>query len=181
MPPRVTKSLWEIINQATVVIPGGNDQILTAPEPGTDYLTQCQATSVAGLGSAILGSSNIASSTYAPALTPVVNITSVVLVAGFQWLRIANVVAVSGMVTVELGAAGIATVFEFAPPVPAVFASAGQVGGTGAIPDAAGNAAAIFGDSITNLLRVEWVASAGISASPATHGMTLHATFVITP
>jgi len=43
------KSPWEIINRATIGTPGNNDKILYAPEPGTPFVTQAKAVTIATL------------------------------------------------------------------------------------------------------------------------------------
>src|SRR5262249_51697495 len=49
------KSPWEIINRATPGVPGANDEILYAPQPGTPFVTEAKSTTLANISTAIGG------------------------------------------------------------------------------------------------------------------------------
>ncbi len=177
--PRPTKSLWEITSQASIVAPDGDDKLLFAPQPGVLYQTECAGMTIAQLATEIQVLLTVANGSYNPVVTPIANLASAIAGAPFQFMRVGNVVTVSGILVVELTAAGAPTALELTCPVVPVFDSAGDAGGAACIQDANGNAAGVSGDIVSNRLRVEWVASAGISISPATHGMPMIATYII--
>ncbi len=97
------------------------------------------------------------SGTYAPVLTLTENADSS-SVSICHWMRIGDVVAVSGALTVNATAAAVMRV-QMTLPLPSVVSAASSVAGTGA--DIESNPPAVIrGDTASNSAEFGWVASA---------------------
>lgn len=88
----------------------------------------------------------LASGTYTPTLTNVANVTaSTAYVA--QYMRVGNVVTVSGRVDVQPTAAATQTDLDLSIPIASAFAATEQVGGTGVTPSIS-LAGALFANTV---------------------------------
>jgi len=98
----------------------------------------------------------IASGTYTPTLT---NTTNVAASTAFQcqWMRVGNVVTVSGRVSVDPTAAG-ATVLGISLPLASNIGAVEDCAGTAFANAVAGQGAAIWGDATNDRASMEWVA-----------------------
>lgn len=95
--------------------------------------------------------------TYTPTATTISNV-SAVTVFDAQWMRVKNVVTVSGLVLADPTAVG-ATVFDLSLPIPSNFGGSGEnCGGTAASNAVAGLSIAIYGAPATDNARFEWIA-----------------------
>lgn len=99
----------------------------------------------------------IDSGAYVPVLIEVVNVDSS-SVSRCNWLRIGDVVAVGGVLTVDATVPVTLTRVQMTLPVPSVLSSAMVVSGTGA--DVEGDTvAAIIGDTASNSAEFNWTAN----------------------
>lgn len=97
----------------------------------------------------------IASGTYTPTLTHVLNITASTSQV-CQWIRVGNVVTVSGMITIDPTAGSTASQIDISLPIASNLSTAGQLGGTGCVAIAAGVAAAISGNLALDRARYDF-------------------------
>jgi hypothetical protein len=111
---------------------------------------------------AVTGTTNqyIASGTYTPTFTNNSNISASSAPAAWQWIRVGNVVTVSGLASVTVSAAaGTATDLAMTLPIASTTPAAGNIVGTMAIngvtSTTATQASAIFADTINNRARIQ--------------------------
>ena len=107
---------------------------------------------------------NVFSGTYTPTLTNTGNIDS--STANIcQYMRVGNVVTVSGAVTVDATTAGNATILKMSLPVASNMTGATNLGGTGASTstNAYGNCMAIMGDATNDVAEFRWNATLSTS------------------
>jgi hypothetical protein len=107
---------------------------------------------VHGTGSVLLGTSG----TYTPTLTGVANVAASTAYA-CQYVRVGNVVTVTGKVDVDPTAA-VATQLGISLPVASNLATAQQCAGVAFSPTIAGQGAAILGDTANDRAQMEWIA-----------------------
>lgn len=124
------KSPWEITTRATPGVIDANDLILFAPQPGIPFVTQCQSTTAAGIVSA--GGPALAFGTYTPTYADFGNIAAATPILHL-FIRIGNIVQVTGLANVQPGAAGPCT-FSISVPIATVF---------GGLDDASGMVACV--------------------------------------
>ena len=101
---------------------------------------------------AITGTTNqyIGSGTYTPTLVNGANVAASVAYSS-QFMRVGNVVTVSGKVDIDpTAAAGTLTQLRISLPIASDFANAQECSGTAFTPDVAGQGAAIFADTTNN-------------------------------
>lgn len=110
--------------------------------------------------------------TYSPSLT---NTTNVAASTAYtcQWMRVGNVVTVSGMFDVDPTAAA-GTILEISLPVASNFGSLADCGGTAVATAVASEAAGIRASAANNRALVEWV-----TVSTANHNMAFTFTYVV--
>lgn len=87
----------------------------------------------------------LASGTYTPTLTPIANITGSTAYS-CQYMRVGNVVSVSGRIDVQATASGSQTHLGISLPIPSAFTAATQCGGTACAASASGQVAGIQAD-----------------------------------
>lgn len=115
----------------------------------------------------------IASGTYTPTLTAIANISALTATVG-QWLRIGNVVTVSGFFTGTSGAAGGVQV-GITLPIASALTAIGQLSGSGCADiGAAKFACPIFADAANDRAELRWTATGANSSS-----VNFHFTYVI--
>lgn len=96
------------------------------------------------------------SGVYTPALTNVLNLDSTTAFQ-CQYMRVGNVVTVSGKITADPTAAGDTKV-GISLPIASTFANAENCGGTAFSPGIAGQGAAIEADTANHRAQMEWIA-----------------------
>lgn len=96
------------------------------------------------------------SGTYTPTLTNVANLDASTAYA-CQWLRVGNVVSVSGKVDADPTGAG-AVQLGISLPIASTFANAEECAGTAVAPGVAGQCAAIVADVANARAEMQWVA-----------------------
>lgn len=122
----------------------------------------------------VTGTSNqyIASGTYTPTLFNTTNISASVAYA-CQWMRVGNVVTVSGKVDVTTTAT-VATLLGISLPIASALTAAEQCAGTAAATQYAGESAAIIGDAANDRASMSW-----ITVVAGNHNMFFTFTYVI--
>jgi hypothetical protein len=118
----------ETAGQATQ-IGAGSSVRLTVASDGRLY-----GSSIHNNGGSMTGTANqyIGSGTYTPSTANIANIASVTP-GVCQWVRVGNVVTVSGVATITPTASGLPTQFTLSLPIASAFTLANQAGGTGNI------------------------------------------------
>lgn len=96
------------------------------------------------------------SGTYTPTLTNVANLDGSTAYA-CQWLRVGNVVTVSGRVDADPTAAG-AVQLGVSLPIASNLANARECAGTAVAPGVAGLCAAVVGDATNDRAEFQWIA-----------------------
>ena len=93
---------------------------------------------------------------YTPTLTNVLNVAAS---TGYvcQWMRVGNVITVSGKVDIDPTAAGV-TRLGLSLPYASAMSAEEQCSGTAAAPCVAGQCAAIKGDATNDRAQIEWTA-----------------------
>ena len=99
----------------------------------------------------------LASGTYTPTLFNVTNLAASTPLQ-CQYMRVGNVVTVSGRADVDPTAAG-ATRLDISLPIPSNFTDSANCGGVAAAGDVAGFSARILADATNDRARVEWIAT----------------------
>lgn len=112
-------------------------------------------------GSLTLTATNLTSGTYTPTLSNTTNIASSTA-RQCQWLRVGNVVTVSGTVTVQTTAGTGASLLGISLPVASAFTTAYQLSGTAAgYSGSAGlDIPQIIADATNDRASMKWVCSA---------------------
>lgn len=119
---------------------------------GTNWVN---STSLALAGT--FSASNILSGTYTPTLTNTANIdASTTHVC--QYLRVGNVVTVSGYVNVDPTTAGVQVTLGISLPIASAFANPEDCGGTASATNLAGQVAGIFADAANDRATMSWLA-----------------------
>lgn len=109
---------------------------------------------------AVTGAVNqyIASGTYTPTLTNVANVAASTAYA-CQWMRVGNVVSVSGKVDIDPTLAATSTQLGISLPIASDITAAEGCSGTAFASGVAGQGAAIVGDSTNDRAQMQWVSS----------------------
>lgn len=102
---------------------------------------------------------DVRSGTYTPTLTGVTNVTATTA-RKCQWMRVGNVVTVSGQMDIDPAGVGL-TVVGISLPVASDFGTAYEAGGTGHVPALAGHGAAIYADATNDRAELSYVDSIG--------------------
>lgn len=100
----------------------------------------------------------MAATTYTPALTNVANLDGSTA-SEFQYIRIGNVVGVSGAVHVNPTLTATSTQLGIALPIASNLGAAEDCAGTAFTPAIAGMGAAIIGDTANDRAQMQWVAT----------------------
>lgn len=107
---------------------------------------------------------NVLSGTYTPTLTNTANVAASTIQAP-QWLRVGNVVTVSGFMTIQPTAAGNAvTTVGISLPIASNLAAAGQCAGTAVTTTLANSASWITSDTTNDIALVNFYASSTANA-----------------
>lgn len=113
------------------------------------HLTQTQHSTIASLPT-------LATGTYTPTLTNVANVTTSAANTA-QYMRVGNMVTVSGRLTLTPTAAATATQLHISLPVASNFSAAEQCGGTAAATAFAGGSSPILADAATDTARMQFI------------------------
>jgi len=126
---------------------------------------QLYGTALHNNSGAVTGTTNqyLASGTYTPTITETTNITGSTPRA-CQWMRVGNVVSVSGAVDIDPTAGATTTLFGLSLPIASDFANAWELGGSGAEVTNF-TAAYIFADATNNRAGVYYMSAGTISKS----------------
>lgn len=100
---------------------------------------------------AVTGTTNqyVASGTYTPTLTIVTNVDSLTAYAA-QWMRVGNVVTVSGWVDIDVTNAAADVYFRASLPIASALAAGQQLGGVGAEGGVGGKVLRIYADTVND-------------------------------
>ena len=123
---------------------------------------------------AVTGTTNqyVASGTYTPTLTNVANVTGSAAFPS-QWMRVGNVVTVSGQFTLDPTSASVATQLGISLPIASDFANTYQCGGTAArVPSGVAIAAPIFADVTNNRAVLDVVMDTDVLSWPFAFSFT---------
>lgn len=116
----------------------------------------------------VTGTTNqyIASGTYTPTITNGANVAASTS-AKCQWLRVGNVVTVSGNIQIDPTASGAVTVFALSLPIASNFTVASDLGGTGCASDTVGEGYGASADTVND--RASY---SGVAQTTANHGVS---------
>lgn len=114
-----------------------------------------------GLGSAAVLAG--AGSTYTPVAANDVNLDSLPTMFAAQYIRLGDVVTVSGRFTSDATAGATSTSFTMTLPVASDFTALADCAGVAASPTSAGACAAIYADTTNNVAKVQWVSGSTAS------------------
>lgn len=115
----------------------------------------------------------VASGKYTPTLFNTTNVGASTPYEA-QWIRVGNVVTVSGRVDVDPTAAGAATVLGISLPIASNLAANEDLAGTACADGVASESAAIYADAANNRAQMVWV-----TTSAANHGMSFTFTYEV--
>jgi hypothetical protein len=113
----------------------------------------------------------IASGTYTPSALLGASMTSCTP-SVCQWMRVGNVVTVSGKASVDM-AAGVNSLFRLSLPVASNFADDGQAAGTASGQTLASSEGRVYADTVDDRLAVNANFSLGVST------IWFHATYLV--
>lgn len=152
--PSGTNNIETVIGDVfSISVPG--DGTVTGAKLAAGGISQTQ------LAAAIVGLSG----TYTPTLFNTTNVAASTPYA-CQWLRVGNIVMVSGLVDIDPTAASVSTVLGLSLPVASNFSNSLQLGGTAVASGAQGQAYAIISDATNDRASITGIPS---SAANATH------------
>ncbi len=154
---------------ASALIAIAATQISDSTAAGRDML---KAASVAAQR-ALLGVTTSSSGTYTPTLTNGANVAASTAYV-CQWLRVGDMVTVSGIVDVDPTAGATGTALGISLPVASAFTAPEQCAGTAAGSAVAGEAAAIRGDTVNDRAEMVWV-----TADASNHAMYLQFSYQV--
>lgn len=121
-----------------------------------------------------LGNATPTSGTYSPTFTGTVNIDSI-SAATWQYMRVGNIVTVSGIASIDPTSAGANTQFRISLPISSNLASAGQCVGTSCLCSSTNSRAGmVVGDSTNDEAVVVTV-----SSSTGSEAHSIHFTYLI--
>lgn len=108
----------------------------------------------------VAGTTNqyVASGTYAPTASALTNLDSATVVA-MQWMRVGNVVTLSGAFTVDPTTNGVACAFEIPPPIASNFGSGAHCGGGGSAVSGINSNLTVIANSTNDTLVVHFLAT----------------------
>lgn len=109
---------------------------------------------------------DIASGTYTPTLTNETNIDASTAFA-CQWMRVGNVVTVSGKVQIDATTVAVLTQLGLSLPVASAFTASEQCSGTGTSSDDPAEAVGVLADTVNDRARLEWIC--GFTANRTFH------------
>lgn len=95
------------------------------------------------------------SGTYTPVLTAVSNVASATS-AICQWMRTDNIVAASGVITIDPITASVSSELGISLPIASVLSSFSHCGGTATAVGTTGLVGGIVGDTVNNRARLLW-------------------------
>lgn len=142
---------YDASNKATLTISSGGD--LTVVPSGGDMTVTGTLTVSSTLA---ISAGAITSGTYAPTVTAVANLDAQ-SAATFQYMRVGNVVTVSGQVTIDPTAPAASTQLGISLPIASNLATATQCSGTAFASGIAGQGAAILGDTTNDRAQMQWI------------------------
>ncbi len=145
----------------TVVFNGGTSGSFRVTDRGLPY-----GTSIHNNAGSVTGTANqyIASGTYTPTLTNSGNVAATTS-AICNWMRVGNVVTVSGNIVVDVSSANTNTLLGISLPIASNFTVQEQCGGVGAgVSTSAAVAAAIGADTANDRAIMNWKSDADTAA-----------------
>jgi hypothetical protein len=92
---------------------------------------------------------------YTPAVTIVTNVTTVIVVAEFSWLRIGRAVLVSGLLSLNPTVSGECRL-RLSLPLPAAFNSVGDLSGVSSSPDSGTSSGGLIADTALHEALLGW-------------------------
>lgn len=119
------------------------------------------------------GSSVAIAGTYTPTLTNVANLDASTAYAS-QWVRLGNVITVSGRVDIDPALAATSTQLGISLPVASALSAAEQCAGTAFASGIAGQGAAILADATNDRAQLQY-----ISADVTNQAMYFHFTYLV--
>lgn len=134
---------------STAVTPGSYG---SATQVGT-FTVDAKGRLTAATNVTITGTS---SGTYTPMLTNVVNLTASTAYQ-CQWMRVGNIITISGKVDVDPILTATSTQLGISFPVASNLANTEDCAGTAFAPDVAGQGAAILGDAVNDRAQMQWM------------------------
>jgi hypothetical protein len=114
-------------------------------------------TQLANLGLDSAATLEGAGSTYTPVAADDVNLDALPTMFEAQYIRLGDVVTVSGRFTSNATTGSTTTGFTMTLPVASDFTALADCAGVAASPTSAGACAAIFADTTNNVAKVQWV------------------------
>lgn len=105
----------------------------------------------------ISGGLPVTSGTYTPTLTNSANLSASTSFV-FQYMRVGNVVTVSGKVEIDPTTTSTLTTLGISLPIASNLTDGAQCRGTGACGTIAGQSAAITGDTTNDRAQMQWIA-----------------------
>lgn len=133
-----------LAGDVAAVLPSASGTILTTADIGSSIQAYNAALTAA------------ASGTYTPTITALTNLDSVTNYQG-QYMRVGDVVTVSGRVDANATAATTNTSFEMSLPIASDFAALNDCCGTAVASAVASQCAAIVGQVTNNTAKMQWV------------------------
>ena len=117
----------------------------------------------------------LASGTYTPTLTNTANVAASTAFPS-QYVRVGDVVTVSGRVNVDPTAGTTLTTLGISLPIASNFGAIDDCSGTAAANGAASECAAVIGDATGNQAQMQW-----ITTDATNHAMFFHFTYRVIP
>lgn len=144
----VVAFLWSVYNALVA-----ERQFLTTDD-ATGFATPDDLEAL-GLGSvAVLAG---AAGTYTPTAANDTNLDAVPTMYDAQYMRLGDVVTISGRFTANPTLTATATSFTMTLPIASDFAALADCAGTAVSPTVAGQCCAIYADTTNNVAKVQWV------------------------
>lgn len=100
----------------------------------------------------------MSSGSYVPTMTLVTNVDAATVVGSFNWLRVGNIVSVSGIVNIDNTTANAASELGISLPIASAMTSTGQVAGNGAASSPSSLSGAVNADATNDRARLLWQA-----------------------
>lgn len=136
----------------TAIFFGGTSGSFRITERGLPY-----GTSIHNNSGSVTGTTNqyIASGTYVPTVANVTNVAAISVSTNVKWVRVGNVVTLSGTLNIDPTAASLTTA-SISLPIPSNFATANNGHGTANGSLNATSPGVIFTDSVADDLRIQF-------------------------
>ena len=115
----------------------------------------------------------IASGTYNPGFTNVANLGSISAAAPCQWIRVGNVVTVSGVLSIDPTAGSVVTTARMTIPIASNFTAVGQLGGAGSAQENS------VGVGFSAVIATDDALVSMFSGSPAVHTVPFSFTYLV--